>query len=111
MINRLTELLEGVLDPDLMGETITQIAEHLTENGVIVPPVKVGETVYRTTGVFRGREIHAGVVDQVVVHNDDRKIWFYVHGHPIHFTADDLGRDVFFTREEAEKALRGEKND
>lgn len=39
MINRLTELLEGVLDPDLMGETITQIAEHLIENGVIVPPV------------------------------------------------------------------------
>lgn len=109
MENKLIGLLEDVLDRDLMEETITQIAEHLAENGVIVPPVKVGETVYRTTGVFKGREIHAGVVEQVIVHNDDRKIWFYVHGHPIHFTADNLGRDVFFTREEAEKALRGEK--
>lgn len=68
-------------------------------------PVKMGQTVYRTKGNFYGEEIYEGIIDQIVIHNGGRKALFYVHGHPLHFTVDNLGVDVFLTREKAEKAL------
>ena len=47
--NRLIELLEDTLhewECDVQTETLSQIADHLLANGVIVPPCKVGDTVY-----------------------------------------------------------------
>lgn len=88
-----------------------RFADHLLANGVIVPPVKVGQTVYRTKGNYFGEEIYVGIVDQIVIHYGGRKAFFYVQGHPLHFTVDNLGVDVFLTREEAENALKGESNE
>lgn len=68
-------------------------------------PFKMGQTVYRTKGNFYGEEIYIGNIDQIVIHSGGRKALFYVHGHPLCFTVDNLGVDVFLTREEAEKAL------
>lgn len=79
------------------------VADCLLENGVIVPPVRVGQTVYRTRGNFGNIKIHKGFINSVIVEYD--KMWFYVHGHPLHFTEDDLGVNVFLTYEQAEKAL------
>lgn len=47
--DRLIELLEDTLhewECDVQAETLSQIAEHLIANGVIVPPVEVGDTVW-----------------------------------------------------------------
>lgn len=49
MRDRLIELLEDTLhewECDAQPETISQIAENLLESGVIVPPCKVGDTVF-----------------------------------------------------------------
>ena len=96
----------GCKNVEMYDDSIESIADHLLANGVIVPPVKVGQTVYRTKGNFYGEEIYEGIVDQIVIHYGGRKALFYVYGHPLHFTADNLGVDVFLTREEAEKALK-----
>lgn len=82
-------------------------ADHLLKNGVIAPPCKVGDTVYRTYGNFRGEKIYEGFVDQIRV-SKNGEMRFYVYGHPLGFSLDDVGKNVFLTREEAERALKGE---
>ena len=85
------------------------IADDLLADGVIVPPVRVGQTVYRTRGNFGNIKIYKGFINCVIVEHD--KMWFYVHGHPLHFTEDDLGVNVFLTYDEAEKALAEVSNE
>lgn len=54
MRDRLIDLLyeaEGQVNNDY--PTVEQIADHLIANGVIVPPCKVGDTVYYLDRVFR----------------------------------------------------------
>lgn len=126
MRERLIELLTDTLhewECDVQDRTVVQIAEHLISNGVIVPLVKVGDTVY----------IHGKSVDIDFVHVDDKECYYCVqldcskrncddcnfcgsiftrgtHGY-IEFTANDIGKTVFLTREDAEKALKErEKN-
>lgn len=80
------------------------VADYLLENGVIVPPVKVGQTVYRTRGNYGGISIHKGFVSQVnFYHKGETRFWD--DGHPLSFTNDDIGKTVFLTKEQAEKAL------
>ena len=69
-------------------------------------PCAVGQKVYRISGNFCGEKIYEGVIDQIVV-KDGKKISFYVYGHPLHFTTDDIGKTVFLAKEEAEQALKG----
>jgi hypothetical protein len=82
------------------------VCEHFKDKDLFVElPIKMGQTVYRTKGNFYGEEIYKGFIDQIVIYNGGRKALFYVHGHPLHFTVDNLGVDVFLTIEEAEKVL------
>mgnify|MGYP007111660605 FL=1 len=106
MRDRLVELLYKLHRSKIpsMGE----IADHLLANGVIVPPCKVGDKVYRTFGNYCGEKIFEGVVDQISIFNN-REIRFWVYGHPLGFACHDIGKTVFLTREEAEKALKGDK--
>lgn len=90
-------------------ETAEQIADYLLANGMVVPPCKLGQKVYRTKGNFGGVKIYEGVVDQIVL-QDDGQERFYVYGHPLHFTADDIGKTVFLTKEDVERALSGEND-
>lgn len=87
------------------------LAQHLLNEGVIVPPCKVGDEVYwignkesivKTyyvacveINIFEGR-IHT------VIHTKINKDNFYSDEH---FSNYQFGKYLFFTREEAEKAL------
>lgn len=73
-------------------ETVADIADYLLAHGIIVPPCKVGDTVYQTDG-FR---IYESVV---------RKIIYDTEGEGIAFDETAIGTSVFLTREEAEAAL------
>lgn len=78
------------------------VADHLLAEGVIVPPVKVGQTVY-------SKKCNAYVVEGIHYKNDrfmfggnrenkegaPQSVWF----------ENDIGKTVFLTRGEAEKAL------
>lgn len=91
------------------------IADYLIENGVILTPCKVGDTVYSFCDTF-------GVILPYFIENfaigfldKDRNHWFWEANSyatetyelldEIDFDLDDIGKTVFLTREEAEKAL------
>ena len=90
------------------------IADYLLANGVIVPPCKVGDTVYTInttitcTHIFKGwdylnkkpiyeikKESFIGI-SEIVIPNIE-----YIFAH-WHF----FGKEIFLTREEAEQALK-----
>ena len=84
--------------------TARNVADHLLANGVIVPPVKVGHTVYD----YAGREC---IVISVHFYNDglpsfttERTGYHNVKIHQTH-TFNKIGESVFLTREDAEKVL------
>lgn len=78
----------------------------------IVPPCKVGDTVYYLTTVDTEKELNAtdifcGTVQSVGF--DGKNIWLsvkYKNGLYYAHTAKDFGKTVFLTKEDAEKALK-----
>lgn len=83
---------------------VNALADHLLANGVIAPPVKIGQTVYD----YAGREcVVFGIhffYEGINVFATER---IEYNGRRIHTTHsfDKIDETVFLTREEAEKAL------
>lgn len=76
-----------------------QITDYLLENGVIVPPCKVGDKVYVLTSKIKQKEIQS-----LEIGKDGYMA--LVFGTTIYANIDQIGKTVFLTREEAEKALK-----
>ena len=72
---------------------IEKFADNLLENGVIVPPVKIGDTVYQNDS--------AGRIYEITV----TKVIYDTNG--IAFDESAIGLNIFLTKEEAKKALKG----
>ena len=87
------------------------IADHLLAEGVIVPPCKVGQTVFYLTSIDTEKELNVREIFQgYVVANayDGKSIWLsvkYTNGLFYYHDSKDFGKTVFLTKEEAEKAL------
>jgi hypothetical protein len=85
-----------------------KIADYLLANGVIVPPCKVGDTVWFDTYKKNGT-VSLGIQP----HKVDRIDVICVVGEkePIETKLHDwyFGESVFLTREEAEAKLKGEQ--
>lgn len=91
-----------------------RLADHLLANGVIVPPVKINQTVY----VIDKADIRHPIKEKIVL-----EIQFGYSGAvlvlqdtPLRlrraYNFGDISKTVFLTREEAERALReDEQND
>ena len=83
-----------------------ELADHLLANGVIVPPVKIGQTVYVINTLFVSEyRVEAlwwnGLMFIFKGENDD-----YADECSVFYFFDErIGKTVFLTREEAEKAL------
>ena len=110
------ERLIGLLIEVIPWHTREETADYLLDHGVIVPPCKVGDTVYKILDV----EWDVGefvVYNTHYIHNDHKIIRYDAecHSHEdiddIWFYDDDIGKTVFLTREEAEKALKAREND
>ena len=102
---RLVELLDIIIQPG--QKTLGDIADYLLTNGVIVPPCKVGDTVYF---------IHFNKIESVIV--EDINYSFKDKGFILWLKNDDevvfkvdydycIGYKLFTTHEEALKALKG----
>ncbi len=76
------------------------IADHLLANGVIVPPCKVGDTVYYF--YEGGEKVYEGVVTSFVYVSGTKS--FILHCDGVY---GRYGRYFFLTSEEAERALKG----
>ena len=80
---------------------LRELAEADKDGCVVVLPCNVGDTVYFA---LLGRIIEKQVFSIVSFSNSTR---IYCDGTSEYFRPEDIGKTVFLTREEAEKALRG----
>lgn len=115
--NKLIEILQDTLhewECDVSIKTLTEIAEHLIANGVIVLPCKVGDKVYivkSRTSDDKNLYIIEDVVKRIVF--DKSEDTGFIHSRIEFFNtssvSDWLFQNIFLTREEAEKALEKKK--
>ena len=96
---------------------IERLADHLLANGVIVPPCKVGDTVYYLTTEDTEKELNVTDIFCGTVQGlgfDGTNIWIsakYTNGLFYYHKSTDFGKTVFLTKEEAEKALAERKGE
>lgn len=111
MRNKLIKLVEECGDACLQAHiplTSERIADHLLSEGVIVPPVKVGQTVYvlcEDFGSIFECKIHSMHYIDGVWTGHVRNTWIHSYGSLYNWTESDFENSIFFTKEEAEKAL------
>ena len=108
MKERLIELLSKTIYPKEGDDPAEVVADYLLANGVIVPPCKVGDTVYFIYETYDEEGINRCVLDCKVeqLGIDSKSTWFQL-GVKLsgYFRNNTLDKTVFLTKEEAEKAL------
>lgn len=78
------------------------MANYLIANGVILPPCKVGDINY-AIGKLTGQIIPNEVINIEICKND---IYLINENHTVVSVKHQLGKTIFLTKEEAEKALK-----
>lgn len=106
---------------DLFCDAISREADYLLDHRVIVPPCKVGDTVYsycETFGVILPYFVEAVIIRYCDKNEIDYQYEANCHNSEadellddIDFEIDDIGKTVFLTLEEAEKALKGSETE
>jgi hypothetical protein len=119
MRDRLMALINDVVHPCHAGA----LADYLIENGIIVPPCKVGDTLWINWGFENtGKTIYPVKVYalRLDTRKNNRRLCVsgtfhltrygghFDHNYTGTFPWDSVGKTVFLTREEAEQALKGE---
>ena len=118
MRNRLIELfkesyeINAVDNGEFIETTVNweEIADCLLENGVMVPPVNIGDIVYK----IYCYEILEVVVTNVIMGLNPSKCKVYTEDKLMLLKQvwyqDSFGEQLFFTKEEAERVLEELKN-
>ena len=107
MRDRLIELLTDRIPKTdnplrcVADEIVERIVDYLLENGVIVPPVKAGEKIYKLETQYAKYVKEETVEPNGVVYKS-------ILGGYVLVPFEDIGKTVFLTKEEAQQALRGE---
>ena len=98
---------QGVFNCCMCRREAETIADYLLENGVIVPPVKAGDTIYEIHERRKGNE-WVKIISERFVHGVEVCMGCMIIrcGSTISVFPSDIGKTVFLTREEAEKALK-----
>ena len=98
---RLVELLSEDIDMNLAY----YVADNLLANGVIVPPCKVGQTVYSIDNCINRPEM----IVVTSIHHHRKHTFFSALSRSQReycFEEKDIGKTVFLSREEAEAKLK-----
>ena len=101
MRDRLIDLLKVPIYPRDGVDPAEVVADYLLDNGVIVLPCKVGDTVYYR--YYGGNRVYEGKVTSFIYNSESG--WFGIYYDGGYGT---YGKYVFLTREEAEQALKGD---
>lgn len=103
------EKLIAIIRQSVVPYFAEEIADNLLENGVIVPPVKVGQTVYE---IQQDRTLQKWYVYGIIKYDgqewaakakNNKNKWNYIDKT---FAFRLFGKTVFLTKGEAEKALK-----
>ena len=98
-------------DPET-GRFIDYLVDYLLEHGVVLLPCKVGDRLYEVTGrktvsVYKVKAIRVELFSLFIEWDIvEGVVWQSLSG----INADEIGKTVFLTREEAERALREREN-
>lgn len=112
MRDRLIELIDDCRTMDGYGmDLVEKQANYLLANGVIVPPCKVGDTVYKIMDI---ESVHRQMLElkvlRIEIEEPTIRFWCQtVKKYRYNFDEldiDDFGKTVFLTKDEAEKALK-----
>lgn len=99
----------------IQDSDIESIADHLLANGVIVPPCKVGDTVYAVSlnTETNAVAVHRGYIGSIDIRSAGNYLFICHEGFDdepyfknICCKFENFGKTVFLTREEAEQALK-----
>ena len=122
MRDRLIKIVKESLikNIDYTHRLAENIADDLLAEGIIVPPCKVGQTVYVPWNWQGETGIATPIVECIQIVRDKNLCGFFIDmkSDDVAFndvygfwkTFSDIGKTVFLTREEAEKALERRKN-
>lgn len=104
---KLIDLLQNVPADYEGNRGVGTIADYLLENGVIVPLINETDTVYV---VLLNKVLKFDIISVNLFQN--RLLYKGQHGLNLSyiFRPSDIGKTVFLTREEAEKALEERKS-
>lgn len=114
MKNVLEKLLDEAFlasDSNFGMPNTTQVADHLLKNGVVVLPCKVGDIVYRVG--FAYKKVEMLNVEGILRNVASWKVhcthfipnWVGNKKEHIYISFSQFGKTLYFTKEEAEKAL------
>jgi hypothetical protein len=97
-------------DTELEPEEIMHLAELKLQGRLVELPFKVGDTVYRTVTLVNGMtKVVKGMISDFSRDMFCNKDHIYFKDSPIFYNiwldADEFGKTVFLTKEEAEQAL------
>ena len=102
---RLVELLDEFVAKSNNTTTLA-LADHLLANGVIVPPCKVGQTVYLIRKDTQ--TIYTCSVTAIIQRNTFQYLEIFIEEDKRKtIILAVLGESLFLTKEEAEEALKG----
>lgn len=82
-----------------------EIADYLLENGVVALPCKVGDVVYFIGGIHNSL-VKSAIVEEIIINDSGVRDLLVTSDNCVTF---ERAIDAFyFTREEAERALKGD---
>ena len=126
MRDRLIKLLNGKYDHfcDQCGVNkdsryTDDLADHLLDNGVIVPPCKVGDTVYALWNVPTEAKyiVYCAEVKKISQYTKNCRLTSVIEIEPIEFRGrrkeyqfDEIGKTVFLSEAEAKYALKNRRS-
>ena len=113
--NARLKMIEKILGNDYDLDRLKELAEADREGRCVVLPVKVGDIVYTNISVLGDRYRNAErpyPVKVIFVGIGEGSVYFnveYDNGRIFPFEGRNIGKTIFFTREEAESALKAMK--
>lgn len=126
MKDRLIEIIKSSLMKHI--DKSCKLAENITDdllaNGVILPPCKVGDIVYTAHwhwGTYIKGDIMPYQITNITITQNKKGVWTKKYramevqngktiDWQVNFEFDAIGKTVFLTREEAEKALERKRS-
>ena len=106
-LNRVTDALNRLAayeDTGLTPEEVQKIARAKAEGRLVVLPCKAGDTIWKIKAVFSYfSKPMEDRVERIIITNSEILV-YCTSGTK--FSVNSIGKTVFLTREEAEKALR-----